>query len=121
MKSRLILSFLSILFLLSCQPKKPSGSIVEVSFSDAVSKEALDGRLLLMFASDETKEPRFQISAGLNAQPIFGIDVDGMAPNEKEVFDTSVFGFPHTSLNDLPSGEYYVQALLHVYETFDLS
>ena len=121
MKSQLILSFLSILFLLSCQPKKPSAPLVEVSFSDAVSKEALDGRLLLMFASDETKEPRFQISAGLNAQPIFGIDVDGMAPNEKEVFDTSVFGFPHTSLNDLPSGEYYVQALLHVYETFDLS
>ncbi len=95
--------------------------IVAVSFADAVSSEALDGRLLVMFASDETKEPRFQINAGLNAQPIFGMDVEGMQPNQKAVFDTSIFGFPYKSIAEIPPGEYYVQALLHVYETFDLS
>lgn len=94
---------------------------VAVSFADAVSSEALDGRLLVMFASDETKEPRFQINAGLNAQPIFGMDVEGMQPNQKAVFDTSIFGFPYKSIAEIPPGEYYVQALLHVYETFDLS
>nr|WP_298999979.1 alpha/beta hydrolase-fold protein [uncultured Allomuricauda sp.] len=121
MKSQIILLFLCATILVSCQPKNEAGPIVEVSFSDGVSAESLDGRLLLMFASDETKEPRFQISAGLNAQPIFGMDVEGMEPNQKKVFDNSIFGFPHKSLKELPDGEYYVQALLHVYETFDLS
>ncbi|WP_106147463.1 alpha/beta hydrolase-fold protein [Flagellimonas meridianipacifica] len=121
MKSQLTLSFLIAVFLFSCQPKNDTGAIVEVSFSDTVNDEGLDGRLLLMFASDETKEPRFQINAGLNAQPIFGMDVEGMKPNEKKTFDSSIFGFPYTSLKELPDGEYYVQALLHIYETFDLS
>ncbi|WP_422860796.1 alpha/beta hydrolase-fold protein [Flagellimonas sp. S174] len=121
MKSQIILLFLCATILVSCQPKNEAGPIVEVSFSDGVSAESLDGRLLLMFASDETKEPRFQISAGLNAQPIFGMDVEGMEPNQKKVFDSSIFGFPYKSLKELPDGEYYVQALLHVYETFDLS
>ncbi|MGI9550506.1 MAG: alpha/beta hydrolase-fold protein, partial [Aurantibacter sp.] len=36
-------------------------------------------------------------------------------------FDEEVFGFPYPSLADVPPGEYNVQALLHVYETFNLS
>ena len=127
MKSQIGLSFLFAFVLVSCQPKTNTDTstvavpIIKVSFSDSVSEESLDGRLLLMFASDETKEPRFQISAGLNAQPIYGMDVEGMEPNQRKTFDNSVFGFPYTNLTELPEGEYYVQALLHVYETFNLS
>ena len=90
MKLQIVLSLILAIFITSCQPKNDAGPIIEVSFSDSVSKVGLDGRLLLMFASDETKEPRFQISAGLNAQPIFGIDVDGMEPNQKKIFDSSI-------------------------------
>jgi hypothetical protein len=80
-----------------------------------------DGRLLLLFASSDLEEPRFQVTSGLKAQPVFGIDVHAMEPNESITFDTGVFGFPYTSLADLPPGDYWVQALLHVYEHFDLS
>ena len=127
MKAQIGLSFLFAFVLVSCQPKTNTDTstvavpIIKVSFSDSVCEESLDGRLLLMFASDETKEPRFQISAGLNAQPIYGMDVEGMEPNQRKTFDNSVFGFPYTNLTELPEGEYYVQALLHVYETFNLS
>ncbi|MEM9077691.1 MAG: alpha/beta hydrolase-fold protein [Bacteroidota bacterium] len=121
MRLQAILFVFFSVFLFSCQPQNETGPIIEVSYSDSVSAEALDGRLLLMFASDESKEPRFQISAGLNAQPIFGMDVEGMEPNQKKAFDSSIFGFPYSSMAELTDGEYYVQALLHVYETFDLS
>jgi len=117
-----ILGFLALI-LTSCQPANTdsSGSKVSISFSEDASKENLDGRLLLMFAKSDNSEPRFQINAGLNAQPVFGLNVEGMSAGESISFDDSVFGFPVSSLSELEPGEYQVQALLHVYETFNLS
>lgn len=111
------------LFLSGCKPASEQGSIIRinVSFSEAGSKVPLDGRLLLMLSDDDGTEPRFQISDGLNAQPIFGMNVEAMVPNEPRTFDSGIFGFPYTSLSGLPPGEYTIQALLHVYETFNLS
>ena len=94
---------------------------IKVSFSSETSSAALDGRLILMFADNEESEPRFQISPGLNAQPVFGMNVEGMEPGAVSVFTDDIFGFPHSSLSELPPGDYWVQALLHVYETFNLS
>ena len=111
---------LSVLLVTSCSQQKTDISI-SVSFTEAVSDQPLDGRLILMLADNADKEPRFQINPGLNAQPVFGINVDAMQPGQTQVFDTDVFGFPYQSLSELPPGEYWVQALLHVYETFDLA
>jgi len=36
------------------------------------------------------------------------------------IVDATAFGFPIQSLNDVPAGEYFVQALLNRYETFTL-
>ena len=49
---------------------------------------------------------------------IFGIDVDGMKPGQTVMVDDSALGYPVRSLRDVTPGEYYVQALLHRYETF---
>jgi hypothetical protein len=92
-----------------------------VSFDESVSAESLDGRVLLILTTREESEPRFQVSAGLDGAQIFGIDIDGLAPGNEAVFDADAFGFPHESLADLPAGEYYVQAVLHKYETFQLA
>ena len=93
----------------------------EVSYPAELSDKPLDGRLLLMLSSKEGAEPRFQISTGADTQLVFGIDVDSWKPGEKAVFDAAVFGYPLESLADVPAGEYRVQALLHVYETFHKS
>ncbi|TAI49615.1 alpha/beta hydrolase-fold protein [Flagellimonas allohymeniacidonis] len=111
---------ISLLFC-ACTPSKKSNFAIEVSFSEAVSKEAKDGRLLLMFSSNDEEEPRFQIKAGLDAQIIYGMDVENMQPADTKVFDDEVFGFPYTDMKEIPPGDYQVQALLHVYETFNLS
>lgn len=92
-----------------------------VSLSDDVADAPMDGRLLLMLADSPDAEPRFQISAGLNAQPVFGMNVEGLQAGEAMQFDDSIFGFPYPSLTEIPPGDYWVQGLLHVYETFELS
>ncbi len=89
-----------------------------VSFPAERSRSPLDGRLLLLLSKDDSSEPRFQIGEGPSTQLVFGVDVDGLAPAQEAVIDASAFGYPLRSLAELPSGEYFVQALLHRYETF---
>lgn len=92
-----------------------------VRFTEDVSAEAIDGRLLLLLSADDSDEPRFQVGASVNTAQVFGLDVDAQAPGEWTLFDEAVFGYPTISLADLPPGEYTVQALLHRYETFDVA
>jgi hypothetical protein len=89
-----------------------------ISFPAERSRTPLDGRLLLLISTDDKTEPRFRITAGADTQLVFGIDVDGLAPGAEAVIDASAFGYPLRSLAELPRGEYFVQALLHRYETF---
>ncbi|WP_396635449.1 alpha/beta hydrolase-fold protein [Maribacter sp. R77961] len=120
---KLVLTLLAGYFLLvGCEENKKTPEIsVNVSFEEEVSAGPKDGRLLLMLSNNDEKEPRFQINDGLNGQLIFGLNVDQMKPGDQITFDETVFGYPYASLSDLPPGEYNVQALLHVYETFNLA
>ncbi len=90
-----------------------------ISFPQSSSANPLDGRLLLMISTDASKEPRFQVSPDdPKTQLIFGIDVDGLKPGVAAMIDEKVFGFPLKSIAEIPPGQYWVQALLHRYETF---
>ncbi|NUQ22559.1 MAG: hypothetical protein HUU34_01305 [Saprospiraceae bacterium] len=71
-----------------------------------------------MLATNDKSEPRFQIEDGLNTQIAFGINVEGWKAGETRMLDSTAFGYPYTRLSDIPPGEYFVQALLHKYETF---
>lgn len=119
-------SYLAILigFLLIVQCDSSSGKKSNVKFTVAFTKElsaqAQDGRLLLLFANNDKSEPRNQINDGLNAQLVFGVDVEGMKPGDEIIIDETAFGFPFRSIADIPKGEYFVQALINRYETFTL-
>ena len=91
----------------------------EVTLPTSLSDQALDGRLLLLISKNNDAEPRFQIADGPNSQLAFGIDVENFGGNNTATFDAAVFGYPLKSIADIPKGAYYVQALLHVYETFN--
>jgi len=80
---------------------------------------AFDGRLLVMLSTDSTAEPRFQVSDGPNTQLVFGLDVEGWRSSEAWEVDGAAFGYPIESLAEVPAGDYYVQALLNKYETFN--
>jgi hypothetical protein len=90
----------------------------EISFPESLQKEALDGRILLLFSRDFQNEPRFTAVNWRSPQPFFGVDVEGLMPGQPAVIDEQTLGFPIDSVKDIPAGEYNVQAVLNVYTTF---
>ena len=91
---------------------------VSVSFPAAQSSKPLDGRLLLLISNDPSDEPRMQIDDTPRSQMVFGVTVDGMKPGQSVVVGDTAAGYPIRSLKDVPAGDYTVQAVLNVYETF---
>jgi len=110
----LLLILTSVSFLASAQSFR-------VSFPKERSAKALDGRLLLLLSTDPSEEPRMQIDDTPRSQMIFGVDVDGLAPGAAANVDAAAAGYPIRSLKDVPPGEYTVQAVLSLYETFHRS
>ena len=98
-----------------------AGPSFSVSFPKSRSEKPLDGRIFLLLSNDPSAEPRMQIDDSVRTQMMFGMDVDGMKPGQTVVVDDSANGYPVRSLRDVPAGEYYVQAVLHRYETFHRS
>ena len=121
MKFHLFL-FLVFLMGMQCSPSGDAKSTLRfsITFTKEMSDQKQDGRILLLLSTNEKAEPRFQINDGLDTQLVFGIDVDGMQPGQKIVVDESAFGFPLQSLKNIPAGDYFVQALINRYETFNL-
>jgi enterochelin esterase-like enzyme len=74
-----------------------------------------DGHVVLVISTTGTPEPRFSVSEGMNTQQMFGADVEGA---RSVTIDGSTLGYPRRALDEVPAGEYYVQAVLNVYETF---
>jgi hypothetical protein len=118
--------FFLVLLMMIAQPASSSptagnGPKFEITFPRDRSGQPLDGRLLLLLSTDPSEEPRMQINISPNTQMVFGIDVDGLAPDKTAVVDENAFGYPIRSLREVKPGEYYVQAVLHRYETFHRS
>ena len=81
----------------------------------------LHGHLIVVFAKEDKREPRMQLSEdNLSAQG-FGVDVDNLATGQPIVVDAKTIGYPRRSLQDLDAGDYFVQAVFNVYEEFHLA
>jgi enterochelin esterase-like enzyme len=117
----LIFAFVAPLSAAEKKATKPAGQRFEVSFPKELSATALDGHLLLLISNNNEKEPRFQVNFIVqHSQQVFGVDVDALAPETPAIIDTSTLGYPAESLNDVPAGDYWIQAVLNIYETFHL-
>lgn len=111
MKKNLLLAFLFL----------SAASYAQTQFSITAPNQQglLDGRLLVMLSTNADKEPRFDVTDALNTQLVFGIDAENWkGAQAKIVNNTNGFGYPKRHLKEVPAGEYYVQVLLHKYETF---
>ena len=91
---------------------------ITVAFPPDVSPKPIDGRILLLLSSDPSQEPRMQINDSPDSQLVFGKTVDGMVPNQPVTITDQADGYPIRSLKDVPPGDYYVQVVLNVYQTF---
>lgn len=123
MKKLTPIYFFLIFVLIGCKRNVVTSSkiSINVSLSEKIDIKNFDGRLLLMFSNNTEEEPRFQINGGLDSQLIFGMDVDKWTGQPKITFNEEAFGYPIERMEGISPGEYYVQALLHTYETFNLA
>jgi hypothetical protein len=109
--NRFLTGLLWLAAALPAQAKSPAK--FEISWS-----KPMDGHVVLIISDNNRQEPRLQISEGLQTQQMFGADTDS---GRTVTIDGATLGYPRASLDEVPAGEYYVQAVLNVYETFHRS
>ena len=89
----------------------------DIVISPALRQAPVTGRLFVFLARDSAPEPRLQ-AGGVVSVPFFGVDVEQLGAGTVAVVDHGALGYPIRSLDALPPGDYYVQALLSVYTKF---
>ncbi|GLR15945.1 hypothetical protein GCM10007940_05600 [Portibacter lacus] len=72
----------------------------------------------MLISTDNTSEPRFQLSDNDNTQQVYGIDIENLTSKHLTVNTSELYGYPLETFDELPEGEYNVQFLFHRYETF---
>ncbi len=104
------------------QDEMPARLRIEVGYGADLHDGPLTGRLFLGLSPTSEPEPR--IAAYNSARqrdgrvPFFATDVAGVEPGASMVIDASADGYPYARLGELPPGDYWVQALLHVYTEY---
>ena len=118
---RYVVMLLLTVCLFSCSDSNEKNNTVNIQldFPTEHYKEALDGRLILLISKEIETEPRFQLRDDSKTCQGFGMDIVNWQPDESQQFDSEAFGYPVQSFAELPSGEFYVQAVFHKYETFN--
>ncbi len=96
---------------------------IEVTYDATLDEGPLTGRLFLSFAPSNDPEPRI---AGYNSArqrngrvPFFAADVAAAAPGDAMAIDAAADGYPYRRLGSLPAGDYWIQAVLHVYTRYE--
>jgi hypothetical protein len=110
--------FSGLVALAGCANPAPS---ITITYDESLGSDGFDGRLLVLIGTDAEREPRFQINDSDQTGIVFGVDVEGWMPGETISIDPTTFAYPVGSVTNIPAGEYTIQALLHKYETFNLS
>ncbi|HET6766695.1 MAG TPA: hypothetical protein VFH08_04835 [Chitinophagaceae bacterium] len=91
---------------------------ISIKLPDSISKKPVDGRLLFIFSTNSSGEPRSQVNDAPTTQQIFGTDIERWQPNTTKMISLNAFGYPIEKISDIPAGVYNVQAVFHIYETF---
>ena len=108
---------LAILFIVAAgsvrglpRPQTPQAGSLRFEVVTSLTQES--GRLFIIISESERPEPRTRVGeTGANAPPILARDVRNFARGVIATIDKTAATFPISSLDALPSGDYYVQAL----------
>lgn len=112
------LYFYSLLLVCNWACTSNSNPEIEVVIDQTLENELTDGRLLLIFSTDSTSEPRFGINDNVSTNQVFGMDFENYEPGKSIIFDQESFGYPTESLSALADGNYYIQAFIQKHEVF---
>ena len=98
------------------------GPRFEVGFPASLSAGPITGRVFVTLYTRTDVEPRIAAYQSARVRvgriPFFATDVDSLRPGAWATVDTGAVGYPLWSLRDLPSGDYYAQAVLNVYTQY---
>lgn len=102
----------------AAQPAPQAGSGFAISFSREAHAAPITGRAYV--AISRTNDPRSTPIAqtGETGVPLFGVNIDSLAPGTPVLIDAATFGHPVRSLRDIPAGEYWVQPFVNIYTRF---
>jgi len=88
----------------------------EIRVPASVRSAPLTGRVYVIIGTDSAREPRTLV--GRVGAPLFGRDVERLAPGAPAVVDGTDLGTPVFDLADIPVGDYWVQPVVNVYSEF---
>ncbi|HEX5475228.1 MAG TPA: hypothetical protein VFX12_11245 [Vicinamibacterales bacterium] len=97
-------------------PSGRSRVTFEIRVPPSVRGEPLTGRVYVILTHDNSREPRLQV--GRVGAPLFGHDVERLAPGAAATIDGTDLGTPVADMADLPAGDYWVQPFVNVYSEF---
>ncbi len=114
--------FLLLILLLALPVLAQTGATrFEISFPPGVHAAPITGRVFVIVSRSNAREPRLEVGDWMQETPFFGADVSQLAAGQAAIIDAGTPGYPLTSLEDIPAGDYYVQALINVYTEFHRS
>ncbi len=118
LKLAVVLAFVSLLVCCQIGTTNSERSELEfaIRFSEDAHPEPLTGRVYVMLAHSDQREPRFQVRR--RGIPFWGQNVSDLSPGEGGIIDENSFGFPLQSIRNIPPGDYFVQGFINVYTQF---
>ncbi len=103
----------------TCAAQQPARQQpISVTVPASASSKPLDGRVLFLLSTNDDPEPRMQIDDTPRSQMVFGVTVDNLQPGQPVAITDAADGYPVRHLSDVPPGDYTVQAVFNLYETF---
>jgi len=98
-------------------PSAP-GPRFEVSFSKDAHAAPITGRAYIAISRIKDARGGPIDQAGETGVPLFGVNIENLAPGQPAVIGAATFGYPVASLKDIPAGDYWVQPFVNVYTKF---
>src|SRR5262245_49476558 len=90
----------------------------DVSFVPQIHDGPVTGRAFVMVTRSIEKQPEPRLQIGRTGVPFFGRDIERLQPEKIVSIDAGDLGTPIDSINDIPPGDYFVQAVVVVYAEF---
>ena len=113
-----VTGFMTVLLLFTAARAMPGqrgaegGIRFEVTVDADLQPSRREGRLFVVLGSPGEAEPRQLIGrTGMDSAPIFAVDAIGVEPGSRHSVEATAYGFPLASLDEVPAGDYRVQAL----------
>jgi hypothetical protein len=97
----------------------PSGRALvkfEIRVPASVRSEPLTGRVYVIITKDNKSDPHTQVARV--GTPLFGHDVEQLAPGAAAVVSGMDLGTPVFDMADIPPGDYWVEPFVNVYSEF---